>query len=128
MTEVEVSLGAVVGYENLAVLIGAHSARVNIYIRVELLDSYLVTSHFEQPTERSSRNALAKTRNYAAGDENVFCSHFLFDLPFFEIRNSEFGIRNFGNPELLQPYLSENISTVYYITMRNFFQVVFLLK
>lgn len=94
MTEVEVSLGAVVGYENLAVLIGAHSAGVNIYIRVELLDSYLVTSHFEQPTERSSRNALAKTGNYAAGDENVFCSHFLFDLPFFEIRNSEFGIRN----------------------------------
>ena len=51
VSEVEVGFGTVVGDEYLAVLVGAHCARVNVYIRVELLDSYLVPSHFKQTSE-----------------------------------------------------------------------------
>ena len=36
MAEVEIGLGAIVGDENLAVLIGTHGPRVDIEIRVEL--------------------------------------------------------------------------------------------
>ena len=41
MTEVKVCFGAVVGNENLAVLIRTHCAGVNIYIRVEFLNCHL---------------------------------------------------------------------------------------
>ena len=51
VTEVEVCLSAVVGDEYFAVLIGTHRARVNIDIGVEFLDSYLISSHFEQASE-----------------------------------------------------------------------------
>jgi hypothetical protein len=36
VAEVEVSLGAVVGDENLAVLVGRHRARIDVEIRIEL--------------------------------------------------------------------------------------------
>ena len=46
MTEVEVGFRAVVGYENFAVLIGAHRAGVYVDIGVELLGSNLVPPAF----------------------------------------------------------------------------------
>ena len=48
MSQVKVSFRTVVGYKNLAMLIRAHCARVNIDIRVELLDSNPIAAAFQQ--------------------------------------------------------------------------------
>ena len=48
MSQVKVSFRTVVGYKNLAMLIRAHCSRVNIDIRVELLDSNPIAAAFQQ--------------------------------------------------------------------------------
>ena len=47
MSQIKVSFRTVVGYKNLAMLIRAHCARVNIDIRVELLDSNPIAAAFQ---------------------------------------------------------------------------------
>ena len=46
MSQIEVGFGAVLSYENLAVLIRAHSAGVDIYVGVELLRGNLIAPAF----------------------------------------------------------------------------------
>ena len=46
MSKVKVSLGTVLGYINLTVLVGTHSTRVNIDVRIQLLCSDLETACF----------------------------------------------------------------------------------
>ena len=69
--QVQVGLRAVVGDEHLAVLIGAHGAGIDVDIRIELLRDNLQAPHLQQAPQRGRRDALAQTRNHAAGDENV---------------------------------------------------------
>ena len=52
MTEVEIRLTAVVGDKDLAVLERVHRARVDVDVRVELLDRDPQSSELEQPSER----------------------------------------------------------------------------
>ena len=73
MTEVEVGLLAVLGHKDLAVLEGAHGARVNVEVRVGLLHHDLVAAGLEQAAERCRRNALAEGGYDAAGHKDVFC-------------------------------------------------------
>ena len=69
--QIQVGLRAVVGDEHLAVLIGAHGAGIDVDIRIELLRDNLQAPHLQQAPQRGRRDALAQTRNHAAGDENV---------------------------------------------------------
>ena len=71
VTQIKVCFGAVRRYIYLAVLIGAHSSRVHVYIWVQLLCCYLETAGFKQPAERRRRNALTKAGYHAAGNEDV---------------------------------------------------------
>src|SRR5271156_5469865 len=71
MAEVEIGLGAVVGDENLAVLIRRHRARIDIEVRVELAQADFVTARLQQRTERRGSQTLAKRGDHAAGYENV---------------------------------------------------------
>ena len=71
VAQVEVGLGAVVGDEDLAVLERAHRARVDVDVRVELLDRDLEPALLEQPAEGCRRDALAEPADDAAGDEDV---------------------------------------------------------
>ena len=48
VSKVEVGLSAVIGNENFTVLIWGHCARVEIYIRVKLLNCNAVASFFKQ--------------------------------------------------------------------------------
>ena len=75
MSEVKVGFGAVLGDVNLSVLIRAHGARVNIYIRVELLRRHLKPAAFKKPAERRRGYSLAETRNNASGNKYIF-SHY----------------------------------------------------
>ncbi len=52
MAEIEIGLGAVVGDVDLAVLIGAHRARIDIEIGVELAQPHLEAARLQQRAER----------------------------------------------------------------------------
>ena len=73
MAEVEVSLGAVLGDEDLAVLERAHRARVDVDVRVELLERDREVPGHEQPSDRRRRDPLAKRGHHAPGDEDEAC-------------------------------------------------------
>src|SRR5258708_13105912 len=59
MAEVEVGLGAIIGDEDLAVLIGAHRPRIDIEVGVELTQAYLKPARLQQRAERRGADALA---------------------------------------------------------------------
>ena len=60
MAEIEIGLGAVVGDEHLAVLIGAHRPRIDIEIGVELAEPHLIAARLQQRTERRRGKTLAE--------------------------------------------------------------------
>jgi hypothetical protein len=60
MAEVEVRLRAVVEHEDLAVLERVHRAGIHVDVRIQLLDDDLLTSSFEEATERGGGDALAE--------------------------------------------------------------------
>ena len=72
MAEVEVGLAAVVEHVDLAVLVGAHRAGVDVDVRVELLHADAQAAVFEQHADRGAGQALAERADHAAGDEDVF--------------------------------------------------------
>ena len=80
MAEVEVRLRAVVEHIDLAVLVGAHRARIHVEIRVELLQGDLQAAVFEQRAQRGRRQALAQRAHHAARDEYVFHAMVIVDL------------------------------------------------
>ena len=71
MAEVEIGLGAVVGDEDLAVLIGRHRAGIDVEIGVELAQADLVAARLQQRAERRRSETLAERGDHAAGDEDV---------------------------------------------------------
>ena len=73
MPEVEISLRPVIGDENLAMLIGRHRARIDIEIGVQLAQPHPIAASLQQRPERRRRDALAKRRDHATGDEYEPC-------------------------------------------------------
>ena len=71
VADVEIGLGAVLGHEDLAVLERAHRARVDVDVRIELLDLDAQAARLEQAAERRGGDALPEGRDDAAGDEDV---------------------------------------------------------
>src|SRR4029450_5552501 len=71
MPEIQVGFAAVVGDEDLAVLVRAHRARVHVDIGVELLHRHLVAVALQQAADARGRQSLAEGRHDAAGDEDV---------------------------------------------------------
>ena len=60
MAEIEIGLGAVIGDEDLAVLIGAHRPRIDIEVGIELAQPHLEPTRLQQRAERRRANALAE--------------------------------------------------------------------
>src|SRR5208283_5631510 len=71
VTEIEVGLRAVVGHEDLAVLIRAHGARVDVDVRVELDVCYAQAAGLQQRAHRSTGEAFADGGHDTAGYEHV---------------------------------------------------------
>jgi hypothetical protein len=71
VAQVEVGLRAVLGHEDLAVLVGRHRARVDVDVRVELLQADRQPAGDEDAPDRGGRDALAQRGHDAAGDEDV---------------------------------------------------------
>ena len=60
MAEVEIGLRAVVGHEDLAVLIGAHRPRIDVEIGVELPQADFVAACLQQRAESGGCETLAE--------------------------------------------------------------------
>ncbi len=71
VAEVKVGFVAIVGYENFAVLVRAHGARVHVQVRVQLLHEHLVAATLEQQRERCGGDSLTEGTDHAAGNEDV---------------------------------------------------------
>ena len=70
VAEIEIGLGAVVGDEHLAVLVGAHRAGVDVEVGVELAQADGVAARLQEGRERRRGDAFAQGGNHAAGDED----------------------------------------------------------
>jgi hypothetical protein len=71
VAEVEIGLAAVVGDEHLAVLERVHRARIDVDVRVELLQRDPQTPQLEQPSQRRGGEALSERAGNASGHEDV---------------------------------------------------------
>ena len=60
MTEIQIGFRAVIGDEDLAVLVRAHGARVDIDVRVEFLNGDFVASVLQQSAQGRSGDAFAQ--------------------------------------------------------------------
>src|SRR5205807_9929334 len=71
--EVEVGLGAVVGDEDLTVLVWRHRPRVDVEVGVELLHDDGQPARLEDRPDRGGDDALPEGRDHSAGDEHEPC-------------------------------------------------------
>ncbi|CUP34884.1 Uncharacterised protein [Bacteroides xylanisolvens] len=60
MTEIQIGFRAVIGDEDLAVLVRAHGARVDIDVRIEFLNGDFVASVLQQSAQGCSGDAFAQ--------------------------------------------------------------------
>ena len=70
VAEIEIGLGAVVEDEHLAVLERVHRSRVDVDVRIELLDDDLQTTRREEAAEGGGGDALAETGGDSTRDED----------------------------------------------------------
>ena len=72
MPEIQIGLGSIVEHIDLAMLVRAHRARVDVQIRVELAHGHTQPAALEQRAERSSGQSFAQRTDHAPGDKNGF--------------------------------------------------------
>ena len=77
VAEVKVGLRAVIGDEDLAVLVRAHGTRVDVDVRIKLDHRHLESAGLQKCRQRSGGDAFTQTGDNAAGHEYIF-SHSLF--------------------------------------------------
>jgi len=70
VSEIEVGLGAVLGDEHLAVLERAHRARIDVDVRIELLERDREAPRDQQTAYRGGGDALAESGDDAACDKD----------------------------------------------------------
>ena len=75
VAEVEVGLAAVLGDEDLAVLVGGHGAGVDVEVGVELEDGDGEAAAFEDAPDRGDADPLAQRADHAPGHEDKLCRH-----------------------------------------------------
>src|SRR5262249_27872721 len=71
VTEVEVGLGAVVGDEDLAVLLRRHGPRVDVDGRIELENRAQERPVLEQPADAGGGDAFAERGGHASGHKDI---------------------------------------------------------
>src|SRR2546427_11208407 len=69
--EVKIRLGAVIGHENLAVLVRRHRPGIDVDVGVELEDRDGYAARLEDPADRGGGDALAERAGDATRDEDV---------------------------------------------------------
>ena len=72
VTEIKISLRTVIEHINFAVLERVHCPRINIQVRIKLLENHPQPTCFEQRPERGCGQSLAQRTYDPASDENIF--------------------------------------------------------
>src|SRR5665213_1040891 len=70
MPEIQVGLGAILGDEDLAVLVRVHGPGVDVDVRIELLDRNRDAPTLQQPPQRGGRDPLPQRTDDPAGEED----------------------------------------------------------
>ena len=73
VSQIEVGLSPVVGHVDLAVLVGAHGARIDVEIRVEFAQADAKSARLQQGGKRRTRQAFAQRGDHATGYEDIPC-------------------------------------------------------
>ena len=81
VADIQVSFGAVIGNEHFAMLIRAHSAGVDIDIRVKFLADNFQSAVFQNAAKGRCGDSFSQGRHNAAGHKNKL-GHFRFLFPF----------------------------------------------
>ena len=89
VAEVKVGFRTVLSHIDLAMLIRAHGAGIDVDIRVKLLRGDLETARLQKPSERRGSDALAKPGYDAACDKNVLYLFHKFSPPKKETLSTE---------------------------------------
>ena len=71
MAQIKIGFRAIIGHKNLAVLIGAHGARIDVEIGIKLPQTDLVSPRLQQGPKGCRCEAFSEGRNHAACNENV---------------------------------------------------------
>ena len=71
VAEIEVGLRPVLRDEDLAVLVRVHRPRIDVDVRIELLDRHAQAARLEEPSEGGRRDALAERTHNAPGEEDI---------------------------------------------------------
>ena len=77
MSQIQVCLRAIICYKYLSVLDRIHRTGIHIDIGIQLLHGHMISSRFEQPSQRSCGNSFSKTGHNAAGHKYIFYAHAL---------------------------------------------------
>src|SRR5215467_15210850 len=85
VTEVEIGLGAVISDKNLTMLKRRHGAWINVYVRVEFLQSHFQPVGLQQASYRSRGQSLSQARNHASGHKDIL-GHVMFSSNIFLTR------------------------------------------
>ena len=75
MAQIQIRLSAVVGDEDLPVLIRIHGTGVHVQIGVQLLNLHPQAPLLQKAAQGRGGNPLAQAGHHAAGDENIFDGH-----------------------------------------------------
>ena len=82
MPEIEIGLGAIFGDVHFTVLVRVHRTRVEIDVRIELLQRHFEAMSLEKQPDRRRREPFAKRRDHASGHKDelgVLAHTCLFD-------------------------------------------------
>ncbi len=85
VAEVKIGFPAVIGNKHFAVLKRVHRARIDIDVRVELLDDNAQSTALEDSTERGPGNSLTEARCDPACDEDVLGQRTYFHLGLLQL-------------------------------------------
>ena len=80
MTQIEIGLMTVDGYIAFAMFIGIQRTRVDIDIRVELLNCNFISSCLQKFCQRGRYNTFTQRRYNTACNENILCIHFKMEF------------------------------------------------
>jgi len=75
VTQIQISLGSVVGDVDLTVLIRTHGARINVYIGIDLDHSDFEAVVLKKTADGGSGDTLSEARTHASGNEDILAAH-----------------------------------------------------
>ena len=79
VTQVQICLSPIICHKDFSVLVRTHGPRINIDIRIKLLNGYFETTIFQETAQTCCHNPFPNRRHHTTSYKNIFRRHrFLF--------------------------------------------------